>query len=37
MLEGVVDLSVPFFEGMPTDDLGPKVWVRLSHAASRRR
>ena len=36
MLEGVIDLSVPFFEGMPTDDLGPKVWVRLSHAASRR-
>ena len=31
----VVDLSVPVYEGMPTDDLGPKFWVRLSHAASR--
>jgi kynurenine formamidase len=31
----IVDLSVPFYEGMPTDDLGPKFWVRLSHAAAR--
>jgi arylformamidase len=31
----VVDLSVPIYEGMPVDDLGPKFWVRLSHAASR--
>lgn len=36
MLEHVVDLSVPIYEGMPVDDLGPKFWVRLSHAASRR-
>lgn len=35
MLDGIVDLSVPIFEGMPTDDLGPKFWMRLSHAASR--
>jgi kynurenine formamidase len=34
-VERVVDLSVPVYEGMPTDDLGPKFWVRLSHAASR--
>src|SRR5690242_3520317 len=31
----VVDLSMPFFEGMPCDDLGPKIWTRLSFAASR--
>ena len=36
MLDGVVDLSVPLYEGMPTDDLGPKFWVRISHAAARR-
>lgn len=35
VLDHVVDLTVPFHEGMPTDDLGPKFWVRLSHAASR--
>jgi kynurenine formamidase len=34
-VERVVDLSVPIHEGMPVDDLGPKFWVRLSHAASR--
>ena len=34
-LARVVDLSVPIYEGMPVDDLGPKFWVRLSHAASR--
>ena len=34
-LRRVVDLSVPIYEGMPVDDLGPKFWVRLSHAASR--
>jgi kynurenine formamidase len=33
-VERVVDLSVPIHEGMPVDDLGPKFWVRLSHAAS---
>jgi kynurenine formamidase len=35
MFQGIVDLSFPIFEGMPTDDLGPKFWVRLSHAAAR--
>lgn len=35
MLDRVLDLSVPIYEGMPVDDLGPKFWVRLSHAASR--
>ena len=35
MNQDVVDLTVPFYEGMPADDLGPKFWVRLSHAASR--
>ena len=35
VLDHVVDLSVPIYEGMPADDLGPKFWVRLSHAASR--
>jgi arylformamidase len=34
-LSRVVDLSVPIHEGMAVDDLGPKFWVRLSHAASR--
>src|SRR5262249_26151464 len=34
-VERVADLSVPIYEGMPVDDLGPKFWVRLSHAASR--
>lgn len=33
--DDVVDLSVPFHEGMPTDDLGPKIWERLGHAYSR--
>jgi hypothetical protein len=33
VLDTVLDLSVPIYEGMPVDDLGPKV--RLSHAASR--
>ena len=36
MLDEIIDLSVPVYEGMPTDDLGPKFWVRLSHAAARR-
>lgn len=31
----VVDLSVPFFEGMPCDDLGPKFWERTSYSYSR--
>lgn len=34
IVDEIVDLSVPLYEGMPTDDLGPKFWVRLSHAAS---
>ena len=32
----VVDLSVPFHEGMPCDDLPPKFWERTSYASSRR-
>lgn len=32
----IVDLSVPLYNNMPTDDLGPVFWTRLSHAASRR-
>jgi kynurenine formamidase len=35
VVSDVVDLSMPFFEGMPCDDLGPKIWNRLSFAASR--
>jgi kynurenine formamidase len=35
VVDAVVDLTVPFHEGMPAEDLGPKFWVRLSHAASR--
>ena len=31
VLDDVVDLSVPVYEGMPTDD-GAKFWARLSHA-----
>jgi kynurenine formamidase len=31
----VVDLSVPFYEGMPCDDLGPKIWERIGYAYSR--
>ena len=31
----IVDLSVPFYEGMPCDDLGPKIWERLGYAYSR--
>jgi kynurenine formamidase len=33
--DDVVDLSMPFYEGMPTDDLGPKVWERMSYAYAR--
>lgn len=33
--DDVVDLSVPFYEGMPCDDLGPKIWERLGYAYSR--
>ena len=36
MFDEIIDLSVPIYEGMPVDDLGPKFWVRLSHAAARR-
>ena len=35
ILTDVVDLSVPFYEGMPCDDLGPKFWERTSYAYSR--
>lgn len=31
----IIDLSVPFYEGMPCDDLGPKIWERLSYSYSR--
>ena len=34
MLDKIVDLTVPMYEGMPTDDLGPKFWVQLSHERS---
>jgi kynurenine formamidase len=33
--DDVIDLTVPFYEGMPTDDLGPKVWERLGYAYAR--
>jgi kynurenine formamidase len=33
--DDVVDLSVPFYEGMPCDDLGPKIWERLGYSYSR--
>ena len=33
--DDVVDLSVPFYEGMPCDDVGPKIWERLGYAYSR--
>jgi len=36
ILSDVVDLSVPFYEGMPCDDLGPKVWERTGYPYSRR-
>lgn len=37
MISEAVDLSVPFYEGMPTeDDLPPKFWERMSHASARR-
>lgn len=36
ILTDVVDLSVPFHEGMPCDDLGPKIWDRVNHTYSRR-
>ena len=32
----VVDLSFPIHEGMPTNDLGPKIWDRVDHGFSRR-
>ena len=35
ILTEIVDLSVPFYEGMPCDDLGPKFWERTSYAYSR--
>ena len=36
MTSSVVDLSFPIHEGMPTDDLGPKIWDRVDHGFSRR-
>lgn len=35
IMSDILDLSMPIFEGMPCDDLGPKFWTRLSYAASR--
>lgn len=35
MLDSIVDLTVPMYEGMPTDDLGPKFWVDFSHEYSK--
>jgi len=26
---------MPFFEGMPCDDLGPKIWERIGNCYSR--
>ncbi|MEP9380499.1 cyclase family protein [Aquabacter sp. CN5-332] len=33
--DDVIDLTMPFYEGMPTDDLGPKVWERMGYAYAR--
>lgn len=33
--DSVVDLTRPFYEGMATDDLGPKTWERLGYSYSR--
>ena len=33
--DDIIDLSVPFYEDMPTDDLGPKIWERLGYTYSR--
>ena len=35
VVDEVIDLSMPFYEGMPCDDLGPKIWERLGYAYSR--
>jgi len=35
IVDDVIDLSVPFYEGMPVDDVGPKIWERLGYAYSR--
>ena len=35
IVDEIIDLTMPFYEGMPTDDLGPKIWERLSYAYSR--
>ena len=35
IVDEVVDLSMPFYEGMPCDDLGPKIWERLGYSYSR--
>jgi arylformamidase len=35
IIDEVVDLTMPFYEGMPCDDLGPKIWERLGYSYSR--
>lgn len=35
VVDDVIDLTVPFYEGMPCDDLGPKIWERLGYSYSR--
>lgn len=35
LVDEVVDLTMPFYEGMPCDDLGPKIWERLGYSYSR--
>ena len=35
IVDEVVDLTMPFYEGMPCDDLGPKIWERLGFSYSR--
>jgi len=35
IVDEVVDLTMPFYEGMPCDDLGPKIWERLGYSYSR--
>lgn len=35
IVDEVIDLTMPFYEGMPTDDVGPKIWERLGYSYSR--
>jgi arylformamidase len=35
VIDEAIDLTMPFYEGMPCDDVGPKVWERLSYSYSR--